>query len=62
MSTHFDHRMYPVVDAAEKESCRPDFAVAIYPGHLWISEKFELKPEYSCHPRHAAYILAAGRE
>jgi acetyl esterase/lipase len=22
------------VDAADKESCRPDFAVAIYPGHL----------------------------
>jgi acetyl esterase/lipase len=34
MSTHFEHRLYPAVDAADKESCRPDFAVAIYPGHL----------------------------
>ena len=34
MSTHFAKRLYPVVDAADKESCRPDFAVAIYPGHL----------------------------
>lgn len=34
MSVHFDKRLYPVVDAADKVSCRPDFAVAIYPGHL----------------------------
>ena len=34
MSTHFQHRLYPPVDEADKESCRPDFAVAIYPGHL----------------------------
>ncbi len=37
MSTHFQHRLYPPVDAADKESCRPDFAVAIYPGHLSIA-------------------------
>jgi len=24
-------------DAADKESCRPDFAVAIYPGHLSLA-------------------------
>jgi acetyl esterase/lipase len=35
MSTHFETRAYPPVDAADKESCRPDFAVALYPGHLW---------------------------
>jgi len=34
MSTHFSRCLYPLVDAADKESCRPDFAVAIYPGHL----------------------------
>ena len=32
MSTHFEQRLYPAVDAADKESCRPDFAVALYPG------------------------------
>ncbi len=37
MSTHFNKRLYRVVDAADKESCRPDFAVAIYPGHLSLS-------------------------
>jgi acetyl esterase/lipase len=34
MSTEFKTRLYPAVDAADKESCRPDFAVALYPGHL----------------------------
>jgi acetyl esterase/lipase len=37
ISTHYAKRLYPVVDAADKESCRPDFAVPIYPGHLSIS-------------------------
>jgi len=34
MSTHFE-RAYPPIDAADKESCRPDFAIVLYPGHLW---------------------------
>ena len=34
------------MDAADKESCRPDFAVALYPGHLWIDKKkFALNPD-----------------
>jgi len=33
------------VDAADNVSCRPDFAVVLYPGHLWISkEGFALNP------------------
>jgi acetyl esterase/lipase len=44
-STHFAKRSYPAVDAADQESCRPDFAVACYPGHLWDSDKgFALNP------------------
>jgi acetyl esterase/lipase len=34
ISTQFQHRLYKPVDAADKVSCRPDFAMAIYPGHL----------------------------
>jgi acetyl esterase/lipase len=37
ISNHFQERLYVAVDAADKESCRPDFAVAIYPGHLSLS-------------------------
>ena len=44
-STHFDRRLYPTVDAADQESCRPDFAIALYPGHLWRDGRdFELNP------------------
>ena len=38
LSTHFGKRIYPPVDAADQESCRPDFAIAVYPGHLWAHE------------------------
>jgi acetyl esterase/lipase len=38
VSTHFLRRTYAPVDSADKESCRPDFAIAIYPGHLWVHE------------------------
>ena len=37
-STNFKRRLYPPVDAADSESARPDFAMAIYPGHLAIGE------------------------
>lgn len=35
VSTRFAQRSYPPVDAADALSCRPDFAVIVYPGHLW---------------------------
>jgi len=34
LSTQSALRTYPVVDAADAASCRPDFAVLIYPGGL----------------------------
>ena len=34
MSNHYANRIYAPVDAADQQSCRPDFAVGIYPGHL----------------------------
>ncbi len=34
-STRFNHRVYRPVDAADTVSCRPDFAVALYPGHTF---------------------------
>jgi acetyl esterase/lipase len=45
ISTHFDKRLYLPVDAADKQSCRPDFAVVLYPGHLWFSQEKELNPD-----------------
>jgi acetyl esterase/lipase len=45
MSTHFEQRLYPAMDAADKESCRPDFAIVLYTGRIWTrDDKFELNP------------------
>ena len=45
ISTHYSTRLYKRVDAADDESCRPDFAVPIYPGHLTFQENtFALNP------------------
>ncbi|MFP5227992.1 MAG: alpha/beta hydrolase [Acidobacteriota bacterium] len=46
LSTHDEQRLYPRVDAADDASCRPDFALVIYPGYLAIAEKnFEFNPD-----------------
>jgi acetyl esterase/lipase len=46
ISTHFDRRLYDRVDAADDLSCRPDFAVVVYPGYLALEEKnMEPNPE-----------------
>lgn len=37
-STQFKRRLYTPIDAADKESSRPDFAVALYPGHVTEDE------------------------
>jgi len=47
ISNHFERRFYPAVDAADNESCRPDFAVAIYPRHLSL-----LRGGMGCQTRH----------
>ncbi len=39
LSTHFDQRLYEPIDASDKLSCRPDFAVIVYPGYLALSEQ-----------------------
>jgi acetyl esterase/lipase len=49
-STHFNARLYPPVDAADQESSRPDFAIAIYPGHLAMRENsIALNPNIKGH-------------
>ncbi|HEX9201815.1 MAG TPA: alpha/beta hydrolase [Acidobacteriaceae bacterium] len=54
-SVHSD-RIYPVVDAADKLPCRPDFAVAIYPGHLSFGDEKLVKPELN--PDIGAHLTA----
>ncbi|MBY0357969.1 MAG: alpha/beta hydrolase [Candidatus Obscuribacterales bacterium] len=45
-STLFDKNIYKPIDATDKVSCRPDFAIAIYPGHLTehTNKSYQLNP------------------
>ena len=45
-STNYDKRTYHEVDAADKENCRPDFTVLVYPAYLTAeSDRSKLAPE-----------------
>ncbi len=39
VSNHFEKRLYAPIDAADNLSCRPDFAVVVYPGYLALADK-----------------------
>jgi acetyl esterase/lipase len=41
---NFEKRTYPPIDALDKLSCRPDFAIVVYPGYLKARDKDELAP------------------
>jgi acetyl esterase/lipase len=43
ISTRYDKRMHKPIDAVDRNSARPDFAVAVYPGHL-STEQERLNP------------------
>jgi acetyl esterase/lipase len=38
LSINYGERTYPKIDAADEVSCRPDFAVLVYPGYLTVKE------------------------
>jgi acetyl esterase/lipase len=49
LSTHFDQRLYDPIDASDKISCRPDFAVIVYPGYLALADQ-NFAPNADIHP------------
>jgi acetyl esterase/lipase len=53
VSNLFTTRLYAPVDSADRESSRPDFAIAIYPGHLAVAENsIALNPNIRNHITH----------
>lgn len=49
-STYFDVKLYAPVDAADRLSSRPDFAIALYPGHLSMAKNsIALNPVIESH-------------
>lgn len=49
ISTHYEKRLYTAIDAADQLSCRPDFAVVVYPGYLADTEH-EMLDQLDIHP------------
>ncbi|WP_229217430.1 alpha/beta hydrolase [Massilia forsythiae] len=43
ISNH-DQRSYRPLDDADRQGSRPDFAIAVYPGHLWQGPGLKLNP------------------
>ena len=50
-ATNFDKRAYDKIDATDDASCRPDFAVVIYPGYVVKQGTAELSPEIRVTPQ-----------
>ncbi|MGD0155173.1 MAG: alpha/beta hydrolase [Terracidiphilus sp.] len=61
VSNIYDKRVYDSIDAADQLSCKPDFAVVVYPGYIALAEpNFALNP--AIHPTAGApptFILQA---
>ena len=43
-ATNFEKRTYEPIDEVDKVSCRPDFAILVYPGYPKAKDKDELAP------------------
>ncbi len=52
ISTHYAKRLYKALDSADQVSCRPDFAVPIYPGHLSLAAA-----EWDARTRHQKVVV-----
>jgi len=49
ISNYYGKRLYDPLDAADRLSCRPDFAVVIYPGYLALADQ-HFAPNPDIHP------------
>lgn len=57
-ATSFEKRTYTAVDEIDQVSCRPDFAVLVYPGYLKPADKDELSQGLSV-PAHTPPVFLA---
>jgi acetyl esterase/lipase len=59
-ATSFEKRTYAAVDEADRVSCRPDFAILVYPGYLKAKDKEEVAPGLRIPPGTPPVFLAHG--
>jgi acetyl esterase/lipase len=59
-ATSFEKRTYKPIDDIDKVSCRPDFAILVYPGYLKAKDRDELAPGLRIPARTPPIFLAHG--
>jgi acetyl esterase/lipase len=59
-ATHFEERTYEPTDDIDQVNCRPDFAIAVYPGYLKAQDKDELAPGLRVPAKTPPIFLAHG--
>ena len=58
-----ERRTYPVVDAADATSCRPDFNIVIYPGYLVLKDEGDkINPSVAVTTNHPPTFLAMAQD
>jgi acetyl esterase/lipase len=57
-ATGFSRRLYEPIDAADAVSCRPDFAIACYPGYLKPKDKDGIRADLKIPPDTPPIFLA----
>jgi acetyl esterase/lipase len=62
VATNFRKRTYERVDEVDEVSCRPDFAISVYPGLLKANDKDELAPWLHVPPDAPPVFLVHGGE
>lgn len=55
-------RTYKLIDAADRQSSRPDFAMALYPGHLWTEPGIMLTREVKIDPHAPPTFIAQAED
>jgi acetyl esterase/lipase len=61
-ATRFESKTYEPIDAIDELSCKPDFAIAVYPGYLKPKDRDELAPGLSVPAGTPPVFLAHGAE
>jgi acetyl esterase/lipase len=61
-ATSFEKRSYESIDDVDQISCRPDFAILVYPGYLKPKDKNELSPGLRVPPGTPPIFLAHGSD
>ena len=57
-ATNFHDRLYEPIDAIDKLSSRPDFAVACYPGYMKVKDRDAVRPDFHIPPDTPPIFLA----